>query len=83
VNLAAGLFLLLFGGLGVWMLRVRFPRARFMQSGYLIMALGGLALSIWAVVPLIACAIVGFALLLSGCVCGIIGALRKELRGTR
>ncbi len=80
MSIFAGLFLLVFGSLGAWLLGARFPNARFLRTGYVLMALGGLMFSAWAMTHNLAIGIVGIVLLLSGGVSGAIGALRKEVR---
>lgn len=80
MNIAAGLFLFIFGGLGVWLLTVRFPNARFMRIAYALMSLGGIVFVAWALTHSIVLGIAGIVLLVAGGVTGAIGALRKEMR---
>jgi hypothetical protein len=80
VNIVAGLFILVFGGLGAWLLAVRFPSARFLRTGYICMGLGGLVFAVWSIVHAVALGVIGIVLLLAGGISGAIGALRKEVR---
>lgn len=80
MSVFAGLFLFVFGGLGVWLLSARFPNARFLRIGYVFMALGGLVFAAWALTHYLALGLGGMALLLVGGVAGAIGAIRKEVR---
>jgi len=80
VSIFAGLFLFVFGGLGAWLLSARFPNARFLRTGYIFMALGGLVFTAWALWHNLAIGLAGMALLLVGGVTGAIGAIRKEVR---
>jgi hypothetical protein len=80
VSIFAGLFLFVFGSLGAWLLGARFPNARFLRTGYVLMALGGLVFCVWALSHNLAAGIVGIALLLCGGISGAIGAFRKEVR---
>ncbi len=80
MSIVAGLFLLVFGGLGAWWLGARFPNARFLRAGYLLMALGGLIFAVWALTHNLIVGILGIGLLLAGGASGTIGAIRKEVR---
>ena len=80
MSVFAGLFLLVFGGLGAWLLGARFPNARFLRVGYVLMAAGGLIFAAWAMSHNLIVGIFGIALLLAGGVSGAIGAIRKEVR---
>ena len=80
MSVFAGLFLFVFGGLGAWLLNVRFPNARFLRTGYALMSLGGLIFFAWAMWHSLVVGICGIIVLLIGGVSGVIGAVRKEVR---
>jgi hypothetical protein len=82
VTVFAGLFLCVFGALGVWLFATRFPSARFMRNGYAAMSLGGLLFSAWAATRVLGVGIAAAVFLLAGGVLGAIGAFRRELRLT-
>ncbi len=80
MNIAAGIFLVLFGGFGTWLLRSRFPAARFLPASYALMMLGGVVFMLWTLVHAVAFAIAGAVVLVLAGVLGLIGAARKEVR---
>jgi hypothetical protein len=80
VKIVAGLFICVFGCLGAWLLTARFPKAHFLRTGYILMAIGGLAFAAWSILHEVALGVAGVVLLLVGGVSGAIGALRKEVR---
>jgi len=82
VTIAAGLFLCVFGGLGAWFLSKRYPSARFLRYGYVLMAAGGLAFAAWAIWKALVVGVAAAALLALGGALGAWGALRRELRLT-
>ena len=80
MSVFAGVFLFVFGGLGVWLLSARFPNARFLRIGYIFMSLGGLGFAAWALTHSLWIGLSGMVLLLIGGIAGAIGAFRKEVR---
>jgi hypothetical protein len=80
-TLLAGLVLVAVGGFGAWLLTTRFPSARFMRTGYVLMATSGVVFMIWAVGKNLALGVAATALLGCGALIGVVGALRRELRG--
>lgn len=80
MSVAAGVFLFLFGGLGTWLLFVRYPNAHYTRASYIFMALGGLVFVAWAISHVMGLGIAGVALLLIGGISGVIGWFRKEMR---
>ena len=79
-GITAGLFLFVFGALGTWLLRAKFPHARFMPIGYVLMSLGGLVFVGWTLTHAMSLGVVGVILLVAAGILGIVGALRKEVR---
>jgi hypothetical protein len=82
VTVFAGLFLFVFGGLGVWLFAKHFPAARFMRNGYAAMSLGGLLFVAWALTRVLGIGVAAAVFLLAGGTLGAIGAFRRELRMT-
>lgn len=80
LTLPAGLFLLVFGGVGTWFLSRYFPNARFLRAGYALMAGGGLLFGAWGLSKALAVGVAAAACVAIGAVFGTIGALRRELR---
>ncbi len=80
MKIAAGLFLFVFGGLGMWLLRAHFSHARVLPVSYALLSLGGLAFTLWALVHVLAIGIAAAALLVLAGALGIVGAMRKEIR---
>lgn len=83
VTLLAGVFITLFGALGAWFLATRFPSARFMRAGYVLMAAGGALFVIWSATKGMAMGIAATIVLAAGGAVGALGALRSELRMPR
>jgi hypothetical protein len=82
VTVAIGIFLFIFGSFGTWLLATRFPRAYFLRTGYVFMALGGACGALWGARQSIDFGIVAVAMLFIGGLLGVIGALRREVRVT-
>jgi hypothetical protein len=80
VNLAAGLFLFLFGAIGTWWSLTRFPHAHFTRASSVFMSISGIVFVIWIFTQTIGVGLAAFALLLFSGVSGAIGAIRKETR---
>ena len=80
MSIFAGLFIFVFGALGAWVLGVRFPNARFLRTGYVLLSLGGLIFFGWAMWHALVVGICGIIVLLIGGISGAIGAIRKEVR---
>lgn len=80
MTIFAGLFLGVFGACGAWLLAKRYPNARFMRSGYVLMSLGGACFVAWALSKNITVGVAAAIILAAGGTVGAIGALRKELR---
>lgn len=80
MSVAAGLFLFVFGGLGTWLLFARYPNAHFTRAAYVFMSIGGVVFVVWALSHLISIGIAGVVMLGLAGICGIIGAVRKEMR---
>jgi hypothetical protein len=80
VSTFAGLFLCAFGALGAWFLAKRFPAARFLRGGYLLMSLGGALFVVWTLTHRLPIGIAAASVMALGAIVGTIGALRKELR---
>lgn len=80
MSVVIGLFLLIFGLLGTWLLASRFPHARFVRAGYAFMAFGGLFAAVWGVWHRLEIGVTAAALLAIGGVLGVIGAVRREMR---
>ncbi|MBV8333553.1 MAG: hypothetical protein JO192_12515 [Candidatus Eremiobacteraeota bacterium] len=76
----AGLFLMVFGAAGAWFLTTRFPSARFLRAGYLLMAAGGCFFVLWGLWSNVVVGLAAAALLALGAVVGVVGTLRRELR---
>lgn len=79
-TIAAGIFLMLFGAAGAWLLTARFPSAKFLRVGYALMAISGALFLIWSASRIVLVGVAAAALLAIGATIGIIGALRRELR---
>jgi hypothetical protein len=79
-TLFAGIFLTLFGAAGAWFLTTRFPSAKFLRTGYAIMAISGLLFLTWAALKILPIGVAAAVLLGAGATIGIVGALRRELR---
>jgi hypothetical protein len=79
-TIAAGIFLMVFGGAGAWVLTTRFPSAKFLRVSYAVLALSGALFLIWVFAHALAIGIAAAALMGLGAATGIIGALRRELR---
>jgi hypothetical protein len=79
-TILAGLFLLIFGAAGAWFLTTRFPSARFLRAGYVMMALGGCFFVLWGFWKNIVIGLAAATLLALGAVIGVVGTLRRELR---
>ncbi|MBV8372151.1 MAG: hypothetical protein JOY69_02730 [Candidatus Eremiobacteraeota bacterium] len=82
MSVAAGLFLAAFGALGAWFLSKRFPAARFLRIGYILMSAGGVLFVTWALSKILSIGISAAGVMALGAVIGMVGALRKELRST-
>lgn len=80
MNVAAGIFLFLFGGLGAWLIFARAPRAHFTRAAYVFMSAGGIVFVVWSFTRLLGVGLAGVALLLLAGICGAVGAFRKEMR---
>jgi hypothetical protein len=80
-TLLAGLVLVAVGGFGAWLLTTRFPSARFMQTGYVLMGTSGIVFMVWGLAKNLALGVAATALLGCGALIGVLGALRRELRG--
>lgn len=80
MTIFAGLFIFVFGALGVWLLARRFPGARFLRSGYGCMSGGGLLFVVWTLSKALPVGVIAGGLLALGATLGIVGTLRKELR---
>ncbi|HXM08268.1 MAG TPA: hypothetical protein VN936_12430 [Candidatus Acidoferrum sp.] len=80
VPLCAGIFVGLFGLVGASFIGRRFPNARWLRAGYLIMGFGGALFAIWAVTHVLGIGVAAALVVAAGAAIGAIGALRKELR---
>ena len=80
MSIGAGLFLFVFGALGTWLLRAKFPHARVMPIAYVLMSIGGLVFVVWTLTHALAFGVAGAVLLVAAGILGMIGAMRKEIR---
>lgn len=80
MNVAAGIFLVLFGSVSTWWTSMNYPNANFTRAGSILMAISGIVFLAWTFTHAIAVGIGASALLLISGVIGVIGAFRKETR---
>ncbi len=80
MTVLAGIFLLLFGGGGSWLLATRFASATYTRIGYAAMAISGIFAVVWAFSGSLPFGVSAVVILVIGGLFGIIGAFRKELR---
>ncbi len=59
---------------------MRFPQAHYTRASSIFMSLSGVLFIIWTFTQLLGVGLAAFVLLLTSCVCGIVGAVRKETR---
>jgi hypothetical protein len=79
-TILAGAFVGIFGLAGAWFLTARFPSARFLRAGYVLMAGGGWLFVAWGVWKLVAIGLAAAIVLAAGACIGAYGTLRRELR---
>jgi hypothetical protein len=82
VQLCAGIFVGLFGLAGAWFIGRRFPSARWLRAGYVLMGIGGVLFAVWSVTRVLAAGVAAALIVAAGAAVGAVGALRKELRET-
>lgn len=80
MNVAAGIFLVLFGSVSTWWTSTNYPNANFTRTGSVLMAISGVVFLAWTFTHAIAVGIAASALLLISGLIGVVGALRKETR---